>query len=126
MLGSEGGLMSNRVFSSLCAVTAFAAGASWAAASNNRSIDVTLGSATQVNGTLLSPGDYHFTWSGRADKVDVTIERDHKVVETTTAKLENRPQATSREEVISRTQSGSRVLEEVRLPGKTALVFAGS
>jgi hypothetical protein len=119
--------MSSRVVLSFLTGALLAAGASWAVASSSRSIDVTLNSATQVNGTLLAAGDYRFSWSGPANKVDVTIEKGHKVVETTSARLEDRPDATPNEEIISRTpKAGAHVLEEVRLPGKTALVFVGS
>jgi hypothetical protein len=121
--------MSIRIFLCLSAAVVFAAGAGWASASNSHSIDLKLDSPTKVNGTLLKAGNYRLSWSDSgADKVDVTIEKGHKVVETTTAKLAVRAEATTNEEVISRTpKSGSHVLEEVRLPGdKTALVFAGS
>ena len=120
--------MSTRVFLCLSAAALFGAGATWAAASNSHSIDVTFSSAMSVNGKVLPAGDYRFAWSGAAEKVDVTIERDHKVVETTTARLEARPDSASEEEVISRTpKTGPQALEEVCPRGKkTALVFSGS
>lgn len=120
--------MSIRTILCLSAAFVFAAGASWASASDSHSVDVSLGSATSVKGQLLSPGDYRFSWSGSADKVDVTIEQGHSVVAKVAAKLEQRPDESRNQEVITRTpKTGSRVLEELRPAGeKTALVFSGS
>jgi len=43
-----------------------------------------------VGGKALSPGQYRFAWSGSADKVEVTVSQDHKVVARAEAKLEPR------------------------------------
>ena len=120
--------MSIRTFLCLSAAIVFAAGATWASASDSHSIDVSLSSVMSVKGKLLSPGDYRFSWSGSADKVDVTIEQGHNLVAKLEAKLEPRPNETRHDEVISRTpKTGDRVLEELRPAGeKTALVFSGS
>jgi len=120
--------MSSRRLLSLSTAAVFAAGTPWALASDSHSVDVTLSSVMSVNGKQLSAGEYRFSWSGTADKVDVAIERNHKVVETATAKLEPRPDQGRDEEVISKTSpTGAKVLEELRLPGeRKALVFSGS
>jgi hypothetical protein len=120
--------MSIRTFLCLSAAVAFAAGATWVSASDSHSVDVSLGSPMSVKGKLLSPGDYRFSWSGSADKVDVTIEQGRSVVAKVAARLEQRPDEALNQEVITRTpKTGSRVLEELRPAGKkTALVFSGS
>jgi len=119
--------MSRRVFLLLPAAVVFAAGPAWASTSNAHSIDVQLSSATKVAGKMLSPGEYRFSWSGSADKVDVTISRDHKMVVQAKAKLEQRPESQYQEVISNSPQPGTHVLEEVRLGGeRTALVFSGS
>jgi hypothetical protein len=118
--------MSSRSFLLLTTTTFFAAGAAWAATSH--SVDVTLTSATTVNGKVIPAGDYRFSWTGDTNKVDVTIEHQNEVVAQAPATVKERPKASRQEEVIARTtKSGSQVLEELRLRGeKTALVFSAS
>ena len=120
--------MSSRMFLSLSAALVFAAGASRALASDSHSVDVKLTAAMSVGGKQLAAGTYRFSWSGSADKVDVTIEKDHKLVEKATAKLEQRPDLAQNEEVISKASpAGARILEELRPRGeRQALVFSGS
>jgi hypothetical protein len=119
--------MSSRAFLLLPAAVAFAAGAAWASSSDSHSVDVKLHSATKVAGKTLSPGDYRFAWLGSADKVDVTISRDHKVVARAQAQLKQRPKSEYQEVISKSPQPGTHVLEEVRLGGQTtALVFSAS
>lgn len=112
--------------SALAAAALVLGGAAWSAASSSHSIRVTLAQATTVSGTVLPAGHYRFSWMGDTNQVKVTIKnRDDAVVARTQAKLEQRSQKASSEEVITRTvKNGAPVLEQVRLGGKTtALVF---
>jgi hypothetical protein len=112
--------------SALAAATLVLGGAAWSAAANSHSIGVTLAESTSVSGTVLPAGHYRFSWMGDTNQVNVTIKnRDDAVVARTQAKLEQRSERAPSEEVVTRTaKSGGHVLEQVRLRGKTALVFA--
>jgi hypothetical protein len=121
--------MKVRLLSVLAATAALvAAGAASSSAASVHSVAVTLNQATSVSGTVLPAGRYHFSWTGNTDKVKVTIKDGHNVVVKADARLEERSQRATSQEVLTKTaESGSRVLEQLRLKGrKTALVFTAA
>jgi hypothetical protein len=120
--------MSSRSLLLLTAAALFVGGAAWASEAGTHSVDVTLTSPTTINGTVVQPGDYVFSWMGDTNKVNVNVERDHKVVAKAQARVVERKRSSDQEEVISRTMdNGAQVLEELRLRGQdTALVFKAS
>jgi len=118
--------MIRRIVLFLAAATLAAGGAAWAAAKSH-SVEVSLAVPTAVSGTMIPAGDYHFRWTGDTPKVDVTVMDGRKVVAKASATVQERTEAVNDEEVLARkAASGSQVLEEVRLPGKTVLVFPAS
>jgi hypothetical protein len=109
----------------LVAATCLAAGTAAWAGSKSQSVKVTLDTPTVVSGKTLPPGDYRLSWVGDTSKVDVTFERDSRVVAQANATLENLPERSPEQELISRKlKDGERALEEVRPRHQsTALVF---
>ncbi len=112
----------------VAAGTLAAGSAAWAGSHKSHSIHVILDTPMIVSGKALPAGDYSLSWMGEAPKVDVTFKRDAKVVAEASAKVEQLPQPSREEEVISRSlKDGKQALEEVRLRNqKTALVFSAS
>jgi hypothetical protein len=76
---------------------------------------VTLESPTLVSGKTLPAGDYRLSWMGDSSKVNVTFERDAKVVAQANATIKDRAEKSREPELISRTmKDGRKTLEEVR------------
>jgi hypothetical protein len=115
------------VFHVVAAAALLTAGAGWAAASSQRSANVTLTTPTVVAGKVMPAGDYHFRWTPGSAQVDVRVEErgGKHVVTEVRAKVQERPKAYGDDELVVRTAaSGKQVLEELRLAGhKAVLVF---
>ena len=77
-----------------------------------------VGSAVQVNGKELPPGDYTVTWVGEGPNVDVRIARGNKEIATTQAKIVQLDKKASQDAAEISTGSGSRELTALRFAGQ--------
>ena len=81
--------------------------------------NLTLNSATSVNGTNLKPGDYRLEWDGNGPNVEVSIKQGKKVVTKVPAKVVDLDKASSNDSaVLKQNGDGSTTLVGVRFQGK--------
>jgi hypothetical protein len=99
----------------LLAITALA----MPAFSDDLSKTVTFAQTFTVNGTQIKPGDYRVTVTG----TDVKIEKGHKVLVDTQAKVEQRSEKYAENQVLFDSNGN---VQEIRLGGHNeAIVFGG-
>jgi hypothetical protein len=116
-------LFSKIIFASLALVLA---GSAFAAnAAHKQSFEIS--APTQVNGTLLSPGEYQAQWEGSGPSVQVSITQGKKVIATVPAEVVELGQAPSDNEAeIKNSASGNRELTSLRFSGKKYSLELGS
>jgi hypothetical protein len=116
-------LFSKIIFASLALVLA---GSAFAAnAAHKQSFEIS--APTQVNGTLLSPGEYQAQWEGSGPSVQVSITQGKKLIATVPAQIVELVQAPSDNEAeIKNSSSGDRELTSLRFSGKKYSLDLGS
>jgi hypothetical protein len=107
-------------FSTLLILATLVSVAAFAAESGSGKIHLT--NSVKVGSTELPAGDYKVTWSGSADKAQVTLTQG-KNVATTTARIEAAHQ--NNDSVIVTEQNGSRTLNEIQVHGTTLVLQNG-
>ena len=81
--------------------------------------NLTLNSATSVNGTHLKAGDYKLEWDGNGPNVEVSIMQGKKVLTKVPAKLVDLDKAPSNDAaILKQNGDGSTTLAGVRFQGK--------
>jgi hypothetical protein len=91
------------------------------AAKNSQTVNVPV--AVNAGSTKLAPGDYNVTWTGSGSNVQVTFAQSKKVVVTLPATMSE--QKNRNVGLETHTQSGSEVLDSIRLDNLT-LKFQGT
>jgi hypothetical protein len=92
---------------------------SMAVAAGRRSLEVDLQDETSLAGTKVPPGRYKISWTADEGETEVKVTRGRKVVATGTAKLVDRPQASTDDQVVSRKDAtGAFVLREIHVRGE--------
>jgi hypothetical protein len=64
------------------------AGAAWAG-THTHHVGVSFDSPTMLAGKTLPAGQYTFAWQGNGPAINVTVQRDGKIMDETQAKLVN-------------------------------------
>ena len=81
--------------------------------------NLTLNSATSVNGTHLKAGDYKLEWDGNGPNVEVSIMQGKKVLTKVPAKVVDLDKAPSNDSaILKQNGDGSMTLAGVRFQGK--------
>lgn len=96
------------------------------AATDTHKGGLTIGSAVQVGGTQLQPGDYALKWDGAGPNVQVSIIRSGKVVATVPARVVDLGQTSKYSQAeTSAGANGERSLNRVLFEGKAFALEIG-